>query len=59
MVFESDTLNTSSPSVFSVMEMGSLLEVYAATGLNLPGKFMSTNGCRTCISFHSSSKSQR
>ena len=48
---------TSSPSVFSVVEMGSLLQVYAATGLNLPNKFMNTNGCE--ISFHSSSESQR
>ena len=48
--------NTSSPSVFSVVEMGSLLQVYAATGLNLPKKFMNTNGCG--ISFHSSSESQ-
>ena len=44
--------NTSSPSVFSVVEMGSLLQVYATTGLNLPRKFMNTNGRRK--SFHSS-----
>ena len=49
--------NTSPPSVFLVGEMGSLLQVYATTGLNLPKKFMNTNGCR--ISFHSSSESQR
>ena len=49
--------NTSSPSVFSVVEMGSLLQVYAAADLNLPKKFMNTNGCG--ISFHSSSESQR
>ena len=46
--------NTSSLSVFSVMEMGSLLQMYATTGLNLP---RNTKGCR--ISFHSSSESQR
>ena len=44
-------------SVFSVVEMGSLFQVYATTGLNLPRKYINTNGCR--ISFHSSSKSQR
>ena len=49
--------NTSSPSVFSVVEMGSLLQVYATTRLNLARKFTNTNGCR--ISFHSSSESQR
>ena len=57
MAFESGRLNTSSPSVFSVVEMGSLFQVYAATGFNLPRKFMNTNGCS--ISFHSSSESQR
>ena len=41
--------NTSSPSNFSVLEMGSLLQVYATTGLNLPKR------CR--ISFHNSSES--
>ena len=45
---------TSSPSVFSVLEIGSLLQVYATTGRNLARKFMNTNGCH--ISFHSSSK---
>ena len=49
--------NTSSPSVFSVVEMVSLLQVYAATGRDLPKKFMNTNGC--VISFHSSSESQQ
>ena len=49
--------STSSPSVSSVVEMGSLLQVYAATGLNLPRKFTNTNGCG--ISFHNSSESQR
>ena len=49
--------NTSSSSVFSVVEMGSLFQVYATTGLNLPRKFMNTNGC--CISFHCNSESQR
>ena len=49
----SQAANTLSLSVFSVMEMGSLLQVYATTGLNL----MNTNRC--CISFHSSSESQR
>ena len=28
--------NTSSPSVFSVVEKGSLFQLYATTGLNLP-----------------------
>ena len=37
--------NTSSPSVLSVGKMGSLLQVYAATGLDLPRKCMNTNGC--------------
>ena len=46
--------NTSSPSVFSVVEMGSLLYVYA---INLPRKILNTKGSR--ISFHSSSESQR
>ena len=50
MALESGRYNTSSPSVFSVVEMGSLLQVYATTGLNLPRKFMNTKGCR--ISFH-------
>ena len=49
--------NNSSLSVFSVVEMGSLFQVYATTGFNLRRKFMNTNGCR--ISFHSSSESQR
>ena len=49
--------NTPSPSVLSIVEMESLPQVYATTGLNLPRKFMNTNGCR--ISFHSSSESQR
>ena len=43
MALESGRLNTSSPSVFSVVEMGSLFQVYATTGLNLPTKFMNTN----------------
>ena len=34
--------NTSSTSVFSVVDMGSLLQVYAATGLNFPRKIMNT-----------------
>ena len=46
--------NTSSPSVFSVVEMGSLLQMYAATGFNLSRKFINTKGCH--ISFHSSSE---
>ena len=57
MALESGRLNTSSHSFFSAVEMGSLLQVYATTGLNLPRKFMNTNGCR--MSFHSSSESQR
>ena len=36
----SQTGSTSSPSVFSVVGMGTLLQAYAATGLNLPKKFM-------------------
>lgn len=46
--------NTSSTSVFSVVDMGSLLQVYAATGLNFPRKIMNTKGGR--ISFHGSSE---
>ena len=34
--------NTSSTSVFSVVDMGSQLQVYAATGLNFPRKIMNT-----------------
>ena len=44
MALESGRLNTSSPSVFSVVEMGSLLQVFENRGLNLPKKFMNTNG---------------
>lgn len=46
--------NTSSTSVFSVVDMGSQLQVYAATGLNFPRKIMNTKGGR--ISFHGSSE---
>ena len=52
--------NTASPSVLSVLEMGSLLQLYATTYTGLivlNRKFMNKKGCR--ISFHSSSKSQR
>ena len=56
MVFSliNQTCNTSSPSIFSVVEMVSLLQVYATTGLNLLRKVMNTKGCR--ISFHSGIK---
>ena len=50
----SQTCNTSWPSVFTVAEMVSLLQVYATTGLNLLRKVMNTKGCR--ISFHSGIK---
>ena len=46
--------NTSSTSVFSVVDMRSQLQVYAATGLNFPRKIMNTKGGR--ISFHGSSE---
>ena len=42
MALESGRSNTSSLSVFSFVEMGSLFQVYAATGLNLPREFMKT-----------------
>ena len=42
---------------FSVVEMVSLLQVYATTGLNLLRKDVNTKGCR--ISFHNSTESQR
>ena len=41
--------NTSSPSIFSVMEMGSMLQMSATTGLNLLRKFMNAKGCHIYI----------
>ena len=48
--------NTASPSVFSVIEMGSLLQLYTFTYIGLR-KIINMKGCR--LSFHSSSESQR
>ena len=36
-------------AVFSVVDMVSLLKVYATTGLNLLRKFMNTKGCRISV----------
>ena len=46
--------NTSSPSVFSVMEIGSLFQMYATTGLNLPSLIfpsLSSSFVSSCL-FH-------